>query len=353
MSQTETIFRFFVRTIFLFAYGAFLWASVHHIAYFYHNFEGTSDWTGPYALAISIDMTSLVLAVGLMFFSRNMAWHTMAGVSFFVLFLTAFSWLVNWEYAARFQSSGLTSDPWLHMLNPILASSFAFLNLAYSIVSGIFTARPKTAEELAKEADRLEALEEHQKRIAQYQERNKKPGVFRRIAATVKEAQEAANEVLKQPQNGALIESQNGSTVEEGSEVNQAFDVGQNIVRAAPYTPGKPEEQDLQNDDQLAFTSDVMKVLKSYPKVYLWLSKGQKTARIDEIAEVTGQSKRRITNRLNDGTLKRSSRNQQLILISSVMAWLKTAPIPGQTGEMPVIKVAAMNAHSSNGSDFA
>src|SRR5215472_9413485 len=110
MSRSENIFRFFVRLIFLFAYGAFLWASVHHIAYFYHNFEGTADWTGPYALAISIDVTSLVLAAGLMFFSRNMRWHTIGAIGFFILFLTAFSWLVNWEYAARFQSSTLTDN---------------------------------------------------------------------------------------------------------------------------------------------------------------------------------------------------------------------------------------------------
>jgi hypothetical protein len=98
----ETIFRAGLRVVFLFAYGAFLWASIHHVATFFDNFEPDgNDWTGSYTLAISIDATALVLTLGVMFFRKSMPGLALGVVWFFIIALTAFSWLVNWEYAMR------------------------------------------------------------------------------------------------------------------------------------------------------------------------------------------------------------------------------------------------------------
>lgn len=327
MSRSENIFRFFVRIIFLFAYGAFLWASIHHIAYFYHNFEGTADWTGPYALAISIDVTSLVLAAGLMFFSRNMSKPTLCAVAFFVLFLTAFSWTVNWEYAAHFQAQDLTANPLLRLLNPILASSFAFLNLAYSIVSGVFTAKPKTAEELAKEAARLESLEEAQKRIAAYQERTRKPSLIARAKETAKEAKAAINEVRNDGVKVPFPETQKASK----TDVNEEED----SLSSSPF-------------DALSSALDPIleEVLQEHPLIASWLATGRKTVTKKEICEATGRSMKTVVNRIEKHTIKPSARNPELFLVSSVLDWVKDEPNGKDTGKIPAIRLVA-NGHQN------
>ena len=193
----EAIVRGVIRFVFLFAYGAFLWASIHHIATFFHNFEpGGNDWTGSYTLAISIDATALVLTIGVMFFRKSMPGLALGVVWFFIVALTAFSWLVNWEYAMRYQSTDLTTDPMLKLLNPILASSFAFLNLAYSVVAEFFNTKKQTAEDLAQEADRLEALATEQNRLEAAQARMKKPSLIQRAKELALEAKTAAQEVI-------------------------------------------------------------------------------------------------------------------------------------------------------------
>lgn len=150
------MFRIVVRIVFIFAYVAFLAASINHIAYFFHSFENTGDsWLGAYALAVAIDLTSLVLAIGVMFFRKGMSKLAISGVWLFILGLTAFSWLVNWEYAIQFQSSGLNKATDFLWLNPILASSFALLNVAYSIVAELFNSKAETAEELQKKLEEL------------------------------------------------------------------------------------------------------------------------------------------------------------------------------------------------------
>ena len=149
-------FQGFIRVVFLFAYAAFLAASVRHIAYFFHNFEQDSNsWIGSYALAIAIDATSLVLAIGVMFFRQGMPLHALIGTWFFILGLTAFSLLVNWEYAIQFQHDGLSKATDFLWINPILASSFAFLNVAYSVVAEFFNSKAESAEDLQKRLDDL------------------------------------------------------------------------------------------------------------------------------------------------------------------------------------------------------
>ena len=64
---------------------------------------------------------------------------------------------------------------------------------------------------------------------------------------------------------------------------------------------------------------------KNYPRVVSeWLANNRKTATLEEVIEVTGQTKRR----LNKAPLRRSSRHPESILISSVLEWLKNAPLP-------------------------
>lgn len=72
-------------------------------------------------------------------------------------------------------------------------------------------------------------------------------------------------------------------------------------------------------------TYAIDQVLLWYPEIESkWLAMGRKTATMKEIQEITGHSRRR----LNKAPFARSSRNKELILVSSVLEWLKTAPKP-------------------------
>ena len=87
--------------------------------------------------------------------------------------------------------------------------------------------------------------------------------------------------------------------------------------------------------------------LENYPKVLTELVNQEiKTVSVDDLSELTGISKRRIN---AAKTLQRTSRNKDLILVSSVVEWLKTMPIPTDKSEpktdpIPVQKPAT-NGH--------
>lgn len=66
--------------------------------------------------------------------------------------------------------------------------------------------------------------------------------------------------------------------------------------------------------------------LANYPKVVSELIEtGKATIQIDEAVNLTGISKRR----LNNANLKRHSRNRDLIMVNSLIEWLKTVPVSG------------------------
>lgn len=161
MTTGEKIFSVIIRCVFILAFGAFLSASIHHVAVFFQNFEpptvDNSVSLGSYALAVSVDGTALMLTIGMMFFNKGMPWYSKGIVWAFIIALTIFSWVVNWEYAVAYQTTDLTNNlvPAWKDINPILASSFAFLNLAYSVVSEFFGTREKTEKELQAELDGL------------------------------------------------------------------------------------------------------------------------------------------------------------------------------------------------------
>jgi len=193
MSNGEKAFNVAIRIVFIFAFGAFLWASLHHIAAFFHNFESDgTDWTGSYALALSIDGTALMLTIGMMFFSKNKPAIIKVLVWLFIVALTAFSWAVNWEYAKRFQSLDLTGDPFFLWLNPILASSFALLNLAYSIVVELFGSEVKTVVQLQSEIDAIDARSGLENELKKRQG----PGLIQQAKEKAIEVKKAAKEVL-------------------------------------------------------------------------------------------------------------------------------------------------------------
>jgi hypothetical protein len=216
----QTFFRGAIRVVFLFAFIAFLSASISHVAVFFNDFEADKgNWIEPYMLAISIDLTALVLTVGVMFFRKGMPWYAVLITWVFIFALTTFSWIVNWEYASTYQGNTLHVNGLLSQLNPVLASSFAFFNLVYSFVSEFFNAKVKTSDELKAELDRLEALEEIQNRIKDYRERTRKPGLIQRAKGVAIEAKTAVKEVLEGSAEAVASESKTSISEEVTEEV--------------------------------------------------------------------------------------------------------------------------------------
>lgn len=201
MSVSKKVFNITIRVVFVFAFGAFLWASLHHIATYFHNFEPAgTDWSGSYALAIGIDGTALMLTIGMMFFSEDKSRVTKVLLWVFIVLLMCFSWFVNWEYAVRYQSLDLTQNTVLTLINPIIASSFAFFNLAYSVVSELFGSRAKTPEQLQAEIDAIDA----RFHLEQQLKNRQGPNVLQQAKVKALELKTVAKEVFGNDEKNVL-----------------------------------------------------------------------------------------------------------------------------------------------------
>jgi hypothetical protein len=145
------------------AFGAFLFASLPHVAYFFAAFEPESStgtlndywWVVSYGLAASIDVTPFLLSLNVAIKMRHVTvglpWYHKIFAAFgvlithwpFILLLVGFSWLVNFEHASEFHSSMLAAAEQVSInlliwqgkladLNPVIASSFPLLTVAYT-----------------------------------------------------------------------------------------------------------------------------------------------------------------------------------------------------------------------------
>lgn len=374
--MSPTTFSNIVKGVFLLSYAAFLAASINHVAYFFHSFEpAMSNWwdsLGPYALAGSIDVTSLLLTIGVTYQRQGVSGFALAVVWCFIFLLTGFSWIANWEYAQQFQSRGLSMAASQHVLffnftfkdlNPILASSFAFLNLAYSVVADFFNAKPRTAEQIREEAEKLKAtaaaLKEKREAQAQMQAANNegakrwikgKLGIIQEVLPRNKPSESRLLPAEKQV-NPLQDETQKADSDRPVPTILLDKSTRQTEGDMLPPETTKPAERSEQNTDVEKAKADgkagetrepnlplsgpdtgVLSLLNHYPKINDWLAAGRRTATIEEIADATNHGKRKVANHVRNGTLKRSPRNAHLILISSVVEWLKTVSPPQQNG---------------------
>jgi len=81
--------------------------------------------------------------------------------------------------------------------------------------------------------------------------------------------------------------------------------------------------------------------LQAYSEECLnWLRSGTKTVSLEEITRYTGHSKRKIEGAITKGYLQTASRNKELILVSSLVTWLKSVqPSTGKTEETPMLHI--------------
>jgi hypothetical protein len=347
------------RIAFWLAFAAFLGASIPHIAYFFRSFDpigGPEDrywWAIAYAIAIGIDMTDFLLSMNVARLYRNkVSWRVLFNRWLFIIGITSFSWFVNWEYNVQFSSSMLSKVAEVSLfgllrvgdLNPVLASMFQVLSIAYTSMAESLAEKAveKTAEELEAEADERERKAKAQARIDSTRNQSAanwlkgKIGMLREVKNEVVAGEQ--NEV-KQGREATVLPpdhaQQNGTFTLSAEEAKPAFAYIQSELSDDSKNAGKNEDSTEPNEYDAAWHKDAFALLERYPRIQSWLSTGQRTAAIEEIVDVSMQSKRKVINRVHDGTLKRSPRNAQLILISSVIDWLKTAPPPQQSDSMP------------------
>jgi hypothetical protein len=257
-SRGAKLFRWFVKLVFIGCYAAFMWASVHHVAYFFNNFEEGSKSQigfGSYVLAGAFDLTALITTIAVMFFRKNMSFVVLLVVWIFILAIAGYSFLINWEYVVHFQGADLTLEPTgattpvydqagnLHyvpvmqqdqrllVLNPLLASGFVLFSLIYSIVAEFFGTKPPSVQELEAQRDYLRRTKAITDEIQQLAE-NKGPGLIARAKQTALEVKEAVAEVTKQegeeeaapkPKKGLFGWGQNKQVLEQMRTLLVAF----------------------------------------------------------------------------------------------------------------------------------
>jgi hypothetical protein len=132
-----------LRWFFWVAFASFLLASISHVAYFFRAFEPQDSswywWAVAYAIAVSIDITIFLLSLTVAEL-RNRKVNTWVVVSvwIFIAGLAGLSWFINWEYAFQFASHMLDKPAGfgiVGMINPIVASCFQALAIAYTWIS--------------------------------------------------------------------------------------------------------------------------------------------------------------------------------------------------------------------------
>lgn len=349
-----------VKTVFIGCYAAFMWASIHHVAAFFDNFEqnGASDTLGSYLLAGAIDITALVTTIGVMFFRKSMPRSIQGIVWVFIIGLAIYSFFINWEYASHYQNDALVLQPtgqttplydaqgrlhyvpvmaaqtWLLVVNPALASSFTIFALIYSVVGEFFGAKAPTAQELQARKQYLQETAPVLEDIRKLEAKGKKPGLIQRGKQAALELKEAMKEVAKQDgidqpsiqQTREQVERTTGpfpqTSTEESARKGQAIreEPAENASRHRDLTP---EERVLAS---------------TYEKTLSWLTDGRSTVSLKVVAETMNQSMKLLHNRVASRTLQ-ATKNKEIVRKDSVIAWAISEVIPKESQKKAPLKL--------------
>src|SRR5215469_1973774 len=236
-----------VKTIFVLCYIAFMWASIHHVAAFFNDFEADNGNTwGSYLLAGAFDITALVTTIGVMFFRKSMPGWVFWIVWTFIVTIAGYSFFINWEYASHYQNMALLLQPTgettpvydaqgvLHYVpvmrvntsllgvNPILASGFTIFSLIYSVIAEFFGTKAPTVEELRAKKKYLEETGSIMEEIRKLEGKHKETSLIERLKKTAIEAKTAAKEIFSDQESAAEEEIEEGNT-EGGAPVEMAI----------------------------------------------------------------------------------------------------------------------------------
>lgn len=340
MERTHRVLQGF----FWFAFAAFLLASIPHVAYFFRAYEpidaarDTLYWLISYGIAVSIDVTIFLLSVTVAGLQRqHQSLRLICSVWVFIIGLAALSWYINFKYAAHFIDISMISPtavtlPWLGRLpdiNPIIASMFQAMAIAYTWIADKIGAgeQVKTAAQLKAEADELEKAMQEKQRIATLQRGGKVSALTGLLDAGKTLVTHVQNMSPRPPDtqvNTAEVDEQNTGIGETFTQVKTMGPDEQSEDGIPAISESIRGGNDGQTSPHIALTPDVLAVLEAFPNITMFLTTSRKTVTIEEIETALHQSHKMVLNRVKDGTLKRSPRNDKLIIISSVVEWAKT-----------------------------
>ena len=342
-TKSAQFMRGLVKTVFIGCYAAFLWASIHHVAAFFDNYEqnGASDAFGSYLLAGAIDITALVTTMGVMFFRKSMPRFALIILWVFIGALALYSWLINWEYAAHFQSSALLLQPtgattpvydangvlhyvpvmqlnmWLLYVNPALASCFTIFALVYSVVGEFFGAKQQTAEELRAHLTHLQETAPVQEQIRKLEEKAKKPSLIQRGKQKALELKDAVKEVTKKEE---IAEESTPETNTKRERTTDELNAIQ-IRKAGGNAPGKSEESQENPERHLELSPEECLVASTYEKAISWLSDGSSTVSLDAVVETTNLSRKTLNSKVANHQI-RATKGKRNVYKNSLVSWL-------------------------------
>jgi len=331
-----------VKTVFIGCYIAFMWASIHHVAAFFNNFEeNNGNIVGSYMLAAAFDITALVTTIGVMFFRKSMPHWVFWIVWSFILATAGYSFFINWEYASHYQNITLIMQPtgettpvydtagmlhyvpvmqantWLQWINPLLASGFTVFSLIYSVIAEFFGTKPPTTEELLAKKQYLEETASLLEEIKKLEGKGKKS-----LITTIKEAAMEGKEAWKEVTTHE--ESEEESTEEEVSDTDQPQ------ARMTEESSEETREQADENSEEMGHkrarkqrgngtqTSEEM----SEENLPLWLVTGGSTIALQTVVKHTRLSLKKLRNRVESRVIQ-ATRNKDIVYKASLIEWMK------------------------------
>jgi hypothetical protein len=352
--HTTTIMKRF----FWISYAVFLSSSIPHIAYFFRAHEPMTAnvvqdafyWTDAYLIAIVIDVMSFLLSMTVTnMIKANRRIGAIASVWVMILFLAAFSWRLNYEYARQFASSMLSQVdgesvslvvPVLNWnlftmktadLNPLLASMFQVFILFYTWISDkIFNEeKPVTAAELKQKLDEEEALNAQLAR-ARAMNKNK----FLRFIDDGVDVGKHAFKKIKGDEDENVPSAQ--ITDEEPTSTGPQTD-GLEALHTNSIRTG----EDIQSDQPEAFNPHAEE--KSTELWKGFTSRQMVTVEVaSTLLNVTPETVSKLRSR---GVLKTSGKNKNLITIASIKAYDEKRsprnPSAQIEGSKPALKIVA------------
>lgn len=147
------------------------------------------------------------------------------------------------------------------------------------------------------------------------------------LLSALRQEKDAFIEVLRQEKD-AIIEGLNRETArlqEIISEQKEELQEQKGLLA---------ESKSAQSELIKALNKSSDSALQAYSEECMnWLKSGIKTANVDDIARFSGHTKRKIANAITGGMLQTAPRNKDLILVSSLVEWLKVTPAPGTKTE--------------------
>ena len=334
-TRAAKLVRGLVKTIFIGCYVAFMWASIHHVAAFFNDFEAdTGNTWGSYLLAGAFDITALVTTIGVMFFRKSMPGWVFWIVWSFILAIAGYSFFINWEYASHYQNLALLLQPTgatiavydahgaLHYVpvmqvntslvwvNPILASGFTIFSLIYSVIAEFFGTKAPTVEELQAKKKYLEETATVVEEIRKLEGKNKGTSLIDRVKKGALEIKSAVQEVVQSDHQANLTDSD-----EEPSTRTEE------TTQSPHHRPSIQDDRQGQNGHQSHF-SDGLKGSENVDQKERWSGlSGRSTVTMDKAAELLNVSINTIVTLRNKGALKTAALNKHLITVASLKSY--------------------------------